>query len=194
MKWGSELRHFPDMIIIGGSEGGFKACERKNDSLQLGEIPVDSITYGFDQDDRFVIVAIAFDSRAKFEAIKRGFLKAYGDPGRSDPKEYVWDGSEVWLSLNYEQESGKVQMAYKPLLLYGSSGAQAGDSRQTSTQGYLSNDYLAPIFFVCLLMTIIGTLFVRKRASSEQQEELERKVAGSPEAESTEGNHAGNGE
>jgi hypothetical protein len=194
MKWGSELRLFSDMTIIGGSEGGFKAVERKNDSLQLGRIPVDSITYGFDQNDRFVIVAMTFQSRTNFEAIKKGFLKMYGEPGRSEPGECVWDGREVWLSLNYEQGSGKAQMAYKPLLLSGSSEAKAGDSNQTSTQGCLSNDCLALIFFAFLSITIIVALLGPKPTSPEEQEDLAREVVGSPETETTEGNHAGDGE
>ena len=95
-------------------EGAATYYRRQGDRLELGEMRLSDILYGF-YDDRFFTVVMRVENADDFEALRRAYQTKYGPP-RAIPatleEELVWSWPEAQIALTRDVEAGGVAMRY----------------------------------------------------------------------------------
>ncbi len=94
-------------------EGAAAYHRRQGDRMELGEMRLSDILYGFWQDRFFAVVMRA--EAGDFEALKRAYQAKYGPP-RAIPstleEELVWTWPEAQIGLSRDAETGSLSIRY----------------------------------------------------------------------------------
>ncbi len=118
VKWGAEVSSVNGLSQI-ASEGDLVFYERGDDNLQLDEIRLDQVIYGFHK-GRFYMAMVYFPA-AGFNRMQELLKRQLGEPARPDntPSKLIWDGQNVsvLLSLGGKADMGRVVYMYKPIQL-----------------------------------------------------------------------------
>jgi len=118
IKWGAEAATVPGLSQI-ANEGNLILYEKNGDLLQMGEVKLDQVVYGFYK-SRFYMGMIYFPS-AGFSRIEGILTREIGKPTKQDntPSKLIWDGDNVsvLLTLGERSEQGRLVYLYKPIQL-----------------------------------------------------------------------------
>ena len=107
IKWGANVSHFPDLVLMGAVDGGKRVYRRKGERVKIADADV-AVLYGFFK-DRLEDVQIHFRSLANFQKLKEKWFRLCG-PGcqtNRSKETYHWNGRKLFLFLNYDEQSGK---------------------------------------------------------------------------------------
>ena len=118
IKWGEEFSSVSSLNQIAG-EGGLFLYEKSNDQLQMGEVRLEQIIYGFYK-SRFYMGMIYFPS-VGFKRIEEMMTRQLGQPAKPDntPSKLIWDSDNVsvLLTLGDKSDQGRLVYIYKPIQL-----------------------------------------------------------------------------
>jgi hypothetical protein len=118
VKWGTEVSSVSGLSQI-ASDGDLVFYEKGNDRLQLDEVKLDQVIYGFHK-GRFYMGMIYFPA-AGFNRVQEIMTRQFGQPAKPDntPSKLLWDGSEVsvLLALGDSSDVARIVYIYKPIQL-----------------------------------------------------------------------------
>ncbi len=118
IKWGADFSSLSGFNQI-AQEGALSFYEKTDDALQMDDVKVDQIIYGFYK-GRFYTAMIYFPS-SSFARMKDIVVKQFGQPAEPDktPSKLVWDGTSVTVLLAQANtpESSRLAYIYKPIQL-----------------------------------------------------------------------------
>jgi hypothetical protein len=118
VKWGSEASSVPGLNQI-ASDGDLVFYEKGNDRLQLEEVKLDQVIYGFHK-GRFYMGMIYFPATG-FNRVQEIMTRQFGKPATPDntPSKLLWDGTEVsvLLGLGDNPDVARIVYVYKPIQL-----------------------------------------------------------------------------
>lgn len=118
IKWGTEFSSLSGFNQI-ASEGELAFYQKANDSLQVEDIKLDQVIYGFHK-GRFYTAMVYFPASG-FSRMKEIMSRKLGEPTMPDktPSKLVWDGSNVTVLLTTAEGSDSARLAYifKPIQL-----------------------------------------------------------------------------
>ncbi|UCF57590.1 MAG: hypothetical protein JSW15_03745 [Deltaproteobacteria bacterium] len=108
IKWGTNIRDLPDMVLMGAIGGGKRVYTRRGEKMKIGDVDLEVVLYGFYK-DRFADVQMHFRSSSNFVKLKELLFQMNG-PGRQPIRSletYHWYGKQVSIFLAYNQILGK---------------------------------------------------------------------------------------
>ncbi len=116
VKWGAEVSTVPHLNQI-ASEGDLVFYEKSDDQLQIEEVRLDQVIYGFHK-GRFYIGMVYFPSSG-FERMQEIMTRKLGQPAKPDntPSKLLWDSANVSVLLSLVDGSGRLVYMYKPIQL-----------------------------------------------------------------------------
>jgi hypothetical protein len=118
VKWGTEASSVSGLNRI-ATEADLGFYERGGDRLQLEEVKLDQVIYGFYK-GRFYMGMIYFPAPG-FNRVKDILTRQFGKPANPDntPSKLLWDGTEVsvLLALGDTAEVARIIYIYKPIQL-----------------------------------------------------------------------------
>jgi len=116
VKWGVEASTVPRLNQI-ANEGDLVFYEKSDDQLQIEEVRLDQVIYGFHK-GRFYIGMVYFPV-AGFERMKEIMTRKLGQPAKPDdtPSKLLWDSANVSVLLSLVDGSGRLVYMYKPIQL-----------------------------------------------------------------------------
>ena len=113
IKWGTNIRDFPGMVLMGAVGAGKRVYTRKGEGRKIGEADIEMVMYGFYK-DRLEDVQIHFRSWDNFVKLKELLFKACGtgqQPIRS-LESYHWYRKQISIFLAYNKILGKGAIGY----------------------------------------------------------------------------------
>jgi len=118
IKWGTNIRDLPDMVLMGALGGGKRVYTRKGEKMKIGGADIEAVMYGFYK-DRLEDVQMHFRSSSNFAKLKEILFKMYG-PGRQPVRSmetYYWYGKGVSIFLAYNQilRKGAIGYTFMPI-------------------------------------------------------------------------------
>jgi hypothetical protein len=108
IKWGTNIRDLPDMVLMGAIGGGKRVYTRKGEKMKIGDVDLEVVLYGFYK-DRLADVQMHFRSSSNFVKLKELLFQMNG-PGRQPIRSletYHWYGKHISIFLAYNQILGK---------------------------------------------------------------------------------------
>ena len=118
IKWGTEAASVSGINQI-AAEGNLLLYEKNDDQLQMGEVRLEQVVYGFYK-GRFYMGMVYFPS-AGFKRIEEMLTRQLGEPAKPDntPSKLIWDGDtvSVLLSLGESSDQARLVYLYKPIQL-----------------------------------------------------------------------------
>lgn len=116
VKWGAEVSSVPRLNQIAG-EGDLIFYEKNDDQLQIDEIRLEQVIYGFHK-GRFYIGMVYFPATG-FERMQEIMTRKLGQPSKPDdtPSKLIWDSANVSVLLSLSEGSGRMVYMYKPIQL-----------------------------------------------------------------------------
>ena len=116
VKWGAEVSSVSGLNQI-ASEGDLVFYEKSDDQLQIEEVRLDQVIYGFHK-GRFYIGMVYFPA-AGFKRIQEIMTRKLGKPSNPDntPSKLIWDSDNVSVLLTQSDSSGRLVYMYKPIQL-----------------------------------------------------------------------------
>jgi hypothetical protein len=118
IKWGMEISSVSGLNQIAG-EGSVALYEKGDDPLQMEEVRLDQVIYGFYK-GRFYMGMVYFPA-VGFKRIEETLTKQLGKPAQPDntPSKLIWDGDNVsvLLSLTDNSKQARLVYLYKPIQL-----------------------------------------------------------------------------
>ena len=118
IKWGTPASSVSGLNQI-ADDGNLLLYEKSDDQLQMGEVRLDQIIYGFYK-SRFYMGMIYFPS-VGFKRIEEMMTRQLGQPVKPDntPSKLVWDSDNVsvLLTLGEKSDQGRLVYLYKPIQL-----------------------------------------------------------------------------
>ena len=116
VKWGAEVSTVPHLNQI-ASEGDLVFYEKSDDQLQIEEVRLEQVIYGFYK-GRFYIGMVYFPA-AGFERMQELMTRKLGQPAKPDntPSKLIWDSANVSVLLSLVEGSGRLVYMYKPIQL-----------------------------------------------------------------------------
>jgi hypothetical protein len=118
IKWKTHVAEISSMKLL-AQDGDLQFYEKSDESLKIGEAPLDRIVYGFYKDE-FYNVFLYYNSLPTFSRIKEVFIQTYGEPYQ--PNQYVdkyfWYGKHVDILLTFDVlvKNGRISYFYKPIV------------------------------------------------------------------------------
>ncbi len=113
LRFGRERPSVPGLTQA-YQEGAAVYYRRRGDNLELGEMRLSDILYGF-YNDRFFTVVMRAENAEDFEALRQAYQTKYGPP-RAIPgtleEELVWSWPEAQIALTRDMEAGAVAVRY----------------------------------------------------------------------------------
>ena len=118
IKWGTNIRDLPDMVLTGAIGGGKRIYMRKGEKMKIGDADLEVVMYGFYK-DRLEDVQMHFRSSSNFAKLKELLFRMNG-PGRQPIRSletYHWYGKQVSVFLAYNQivEKGTIGCTFMPI-------------------------------------------------------------------------------
>jgi hypothetical protein len=118
IKWGAQSSSVSGLSQIAG-EGNLVLCEKSDDLLQMGEVRLEQVIYGFYK-GRFYMGMVYFPA-AGFKRIEEMLTAQLGQPAKPDntPSRLLWDGDSVsvLLTVGDNSDQGRLVYIYKPIQL-----------------------------------------------------------------------------
>ncbi len=118
IRWAAEASSVSDLSQIAG-EGNLALYAKSDDLLQMGEVSLDQVIYGFYK-GRFYMGMVYFPA-VGFKGIEEMLTRQLGQPAKPDntPSKLIWDGDNVsvLLTLGDSSEQGRLVYIYKPIQL-----------------------------------------------------------------------------
>jgi hypothetical protein len=116
VKWGAEVSTVPRLNQI-ACEGDLVFYEKNDDQLQIDEIRLEQVIYGFHK-GRFYIGMVYFPATG-FERMQELMTRKLGQPVKPDntPSKLIWDSANVSVLLSLVEGSGRLVYMYKPIQL-----------------------------------------------------------------------------
>lgn len=118
IKWGAEASSVSGLSQIAG-EGNLALYEKGDDRLQMGEVRLDQVIYGFYK-GRFYM-GMAYFQAVGFKRIEEMLTRQLGQPAKPDntPSRLIWDGDNVSVLLTVGDNAGQGRLIYiyKPIQL-----------------------------------------------------------------------------
>ena len=118
IKWKTEISSVSGLNQI-ANDGDLVFYEKSNDRLQMEEVKLDQVIYGFYK-GRFYMGMIYFPA-AGFNRMQEIMTRQLGRPAKPDntPSKLLWDGADVsvLLSLGDSSGGGRLVYMYKPIQL-----------------------------------------------------------------------------
>jgi hypothetical protein len=118
IKWGAEASSVSGFSQI-ANEGDLIFYEKGGDRLQLEEVKLDQVIYGFYK-GRFYMGMIYFPATS-FSRVQEIMTRQFGQPAKPDntPSKLLWDGPEVsvLLALGDSSDVARIVYMYKPIQL-----------------------------------------------------------------------------
>lgn len=117
VKWGTEVSSVSALSQI-ASDGELIFYEKGNDRLQLEEVRLDQVVYGFYK-GRFYMGMIYFQA-AGFSRVQEIMTRQFGQPAKPDntPSKLLWDGADVSVLLaSGDSDVARIVYVYKPIQL-----------------------------------------------------------------------------
>jgi hypothetical protein len=118
IKWGADVSTVSGLRQIAG-EGDLILYERAGDQLQMGEVRLDQVIYGFYK-GRFYMGMVYFPA-VGFKRIEEMLTGRLGKPAQPDntPSKLIWDGETVSVLLTLADSSDQARLVYlyKPIQL-----------------------------------------------------------------------------
>lgn len=117
IKWETDYSTLSGFTQI-ARDGELIFYEKKNDPLEMGEIKLDQVIYGFHK-GRFYTAMIYFPTSA-FPRMKDLMTRQLGEPTQPDqtPSKLVWDGPNVTVLLTSgSSDLARLAYLYKPIQL-----------------------------------------------------------------------------
>lgn len=118
LRWGAEASSVSGLSQIAG-EGNLAVYEKSDDRLQMGEVRLNQVIYGFYK-GRFYMGMIYFPA-VGFKRIEEILTRQLGHPAKPDntPSRLIWDGDSVsvLLSVGDNSDQGRLVYIYKPIQL-----------------------------------------------------------------------------
>ena len=118
IKWATEAASISGINQIAG-EGNLLLYEKSDDQLQMGEVKLDQVIYGFYK-GRFYMGMVYFPT-AGFKRIEETLTRQLGQPAKPDntPSKLIWDGDtvSVLLSVGESADQARLVYLYKPIQL-----------------------------------------------------------------------------
>jgi hypothetical protein len=120
IKWGTIIADMSDMDPAKyPGKGDERFFVKKGDVLQIDNVEVGSIKYGFYK-NRFFTAAIQYKTNADFKKLQESLEKKYGPVKKTNPlfDQYTWDGEKVRIENSYSSktDAGHINYYYKPIL------------------------------------------------------------------------------
>ena len=118
IKWGTNIRDLPDMVLTGAIGGGKRIYMRKGEKMKIGDADLEVVMYGFYK-DRLEDVQMHFRSSPNFAKLKELLFRMHG-PGLQPIRSletYHWYGKQVSVFLAYNQivEKGTIGCTFMPI-------------------------------------------------------------------------------
>ncbi|EFL50371.1 conserved hypothetical protein [Solidesulfovibrio fructosivorans JJ]] len=113
LRFGRKLSGIPGLTPA-YREGAAAYYRRPGDSLELGDLRLTDILYGFFQDRLFAVV-MRVGEGGDFEALRRAYIAKYGPPraiAATLEEELVWSWPEAQIALSRDVEAGGVTIRY----------------------------------------------------------------------------------
>lgn len=118
VKWESQVSSVSGLNQI-GKEGDLVFYEKSGDKLQVEEIRLDQVIYGFYK-GRFYIGMVYFPASG-FKRMQEILAHQLGQPAKPDntPSKLIWDSPNVSVLLNLgdSSDSARLVYMYKPIQL-----------------------------------------------------------------------------
>ncbi len=118
IKWGTDIGSLAGFNQI-AKEGNLSFFEKNDDQLQIEDIKLDQVIYGF-QNGRFYTAMVYFPA-AGFNRMQEIMTRRLGKPSQPDntPSKAMWDGPNVsvLLTLGNSPDSARLAYLYKPIQL-----------------------------------------------------------------------------
>ena len=118
IRWAAQASSVSGLNQIAG-EGNLALYEKSDDRLQMGEVRLDQVIYGFYK-GRFYMGMVYFPAFG-FKRIEEMLTRQLGQPARPDntPSRLIWDGDNVsvLLTLGDSSDQGRLVYIYKPIQL-----------------------------------------------------------------------------
>jgi hypothetical protein len=118
VKWSAGAASVPGIDQVAG-EGDLLLYEKNDDQLQMGDVKLDRVIYGFYK-DRFYM-GMAYFPADGFEKVAGMLKNQLGQPAKPEntsPK-LIWDGDNVsvLLTMGESPDQGRLVYLYKPIQL-----------------------------------------------------------------------------
>jgi len=118
VKWAAGVASISGINQIAG-EGDVALYEKSDDQLQMGEVRLDQVIYGFYK-GRFYMGMVYFPA-AGFERMGQMLTAQLGQPAKPDntSSKQIWDGENVSVLLTLGENSDQARLVYlyKPIQL-----------------------------------------------------------------------------
>ena len=118
IKWGTEASSVSGFSQI-ATEGDLGFYEKGGDRLQLEDVKLDQVIYGFFK-GRFYMGMIYFPASG-FDRVQAIMTRQFGQPAKPDntPSKLLWDGAEVsvLLAMGDTADVARIIYIYKPIQL-----------------------------------------------------------------------------
>ena len=119
IRWGTNIRDLPDMVLLGAIGGGKRVYTRKGEKMKIGNVDLEAVMYGFYK-DRLEDVQMHFRSSSHFAKLKEILFQMNG-PGHQPVRSletYHWYGKQVSIFLAYNPIIGKgaIGCTFMPIL------------------------------------------------------------------------------
>jgi hypothetical protein len=118
IRWEAQASSVSGLNQIAG-EGNLALYEKSDDLLQMGEVRLEQVIYGFYK-GRFYMGMVYFPANG-FKRIEEMLTRQLGQPAKPDntPSKLIWDGDtvSVLLTVGEGSDQGRLVYIYKPIQL-----------------------------------------------------------------------------
>jgi len=117
VQWGAAAGSQQGLEQV-AQDGTLTFYSRKGEELQVENIPVERIVYGFYK-DRFYSALVYFRTEESMARFKEAMRRRYGDPVQTEPgqERFFWNTNSLSVLLNYDPatQSGRFSCFFKPI-------------------------------------------------------------------------------
>jgi len=117
IEWGTEYDELEGFTKI-TTESSLDYYTKEDDEMTIGDAPLIKVVYVF-YHKRFCGAVLNFESSPNFQIVKTTLFDWYGEGDQSKINEdrYRWSGSDVIITLEYDDvtQKGKITYYYMPI-------------------------------------------------------------------------------
>ena len=117
IKWGTNISELNDMLVLESGKDTLYYT-RRNDTMKIGDVDIDHISYGFYK-SRLFVVLVEYNGHLNFTKLKAILIDQYGEPHQPNQlmEKYFWSGGTVDIFFDYDEKSknGNIYYAFRPI-------------------------------------------------------------------------------